>query len=158
MQSACAILSNVGCPAVPYFFTLSHKWHDLRRKNYWTKMCIMIFSATSAQNATHSKKWARYRECTLVFVQSSSYFFRVSMKVELSRQIFRNIIKYKILWDPSSESRVPCEWTDRRIEICRLRSDESYSRSSQFCERAYHSVLCSVRFVSVAFPPKLLGH
>jgi len=29
-------LSSVDCLPLPYFFTLSHKRHDFRRKSYWT--------------------------------------------------------------------------------------------------------------------------
>jgi len=43
MQSACAILSLVDCPALQYFSTLSHK---RRKSSYWTKMCVLIFSTT----------------------------------------------------------------------------------------------------------------
>ena len=40
------ILSSVACPAVQYFSTLSHKWHDFRKKKYWNLKCILIFSTT----------------------------------------------------------------------------------------------------------------
>jgi len=32
MKSACAILSSLACPAVSYFSTLCHNWHDFREK------------------------------------------------------------------------------------------------------------------------------
>ena len=46
------IVLSVACPALQYFSTLSHKWHDIR-KNYWTQnMCLdflynFFFSETS---------------------------------------------------------------------------------------------------------------
>jgi hypothetical protein len=44
MQYACAILSSVVCLVLLYFFTLSHKRRDLRRKVIENKMCVLIFS------------------------------------------------------------------------------------------------------------------
>jgi hypothetical protein len=38
------ILSSVVCPAVPYFFTLSHKWNDFRENFFGHKKCVFIFS------------------------------------------------------------------------------------------------------------------
>jgi hypothetical protein len=42
MQSACAILSSVLCPAVPYFSTLSHKQYDFRGKATEYEICALI--------------------------------------------------------------------------------------------------------------------
>ena len=43
MQCACALLSTVACPAIQYFSTLSHTWHDFRKKLLNTK-CVFPVS------------------------------------------------------------------------------------------------------------------
>jgi hypothetical protein len=43
MQSACAILLSVVCPALQHFYTFSHKWHDFRKKLPNTK-CVFWYS------------------------------------------------------------------------------------------------------------------
>ena len=40
------ILPSVACLALPYSSTLSHKWHDFRKKKKINqrKLCVLIFS------------------------------------------------------------------------------------------------------------------
>jgi len=56
MQCAIALLSSVASPALPYFFTLSHKQHDFPEEVSEHKMCVLIFSTTFVRNISDSKK------------------------------------------------------------------------------------------------------
>jgi hypothetical protein len=42
MQCACAMLSSVACPAVQYFYTLSHKQYEIRKKLLTTKYVFRL--------------------------------------------------------------------------------------------------------------------
>ena len=48
MQCTCAVLSPLACAAVLYFFPVSNKRYDFRRKKKVTerKICVLIFSTT----------------------------------------------------------------------------------------------------------------
>ena len=54
-----------GLPALQYFSTLSHQWHDFWKKVNEYIMCVLIFSTTFVWNISHyKKKWGRYdRKC-----------------------------------------------------------------------------------------------
>jgi hypothetical protein len=54
LHSACAILSFLACPALLYFFTLFHKWHDLK-KTLNIKL-VFWFSVQFAWSISHSEK------------------------------------------------------------------------------------------------------
>ena len=131
----------MACPALLYFSTLSHKGHDYRKKVTEHKMCVLIFSTTFVWNIFHSeKKWRiYYHKCTLIFVESTHYFCQILMKLEFSRQIFKKMLKYQIFMKIHPVgAELFCADSQRR--------DETNSRFSQFCERAYKaSSFCFVR-------------
>ena len=53
-------------------------------------------------------------------VKYQLFYFSGLMKVELlSKDFFEKIIKYKVSLNPSIGGRVPCEWTDRLVEVDR---------------------------------------
>ena len=55
------ILPFLACLALPYFSTLSHKWHDFNKKVTEHKMCVLIFSTTFVWNIFNSMtNWVRY--------------------------------------------------------------------------------------------------
>jgi hypothetical protein len=93
------ILSAAANPALPYFYTLSHKRHNFRgKKSYWTYMCGFIFSTTFVWKNSHSKNnlVRYYHKRTWVFTYSTRYSCQILMKLEFSRQIFEKILKYQI--------------------------------------------------------------
>ena len=50
------ILSSVAFPAVQHFSTLSHKWHDFRKKVIEHKMCFDFPCYFCLKYISHSKK------------------------------------------------------------------------------------------------------
>jgi hypothetical protein len=64
------VLSCVASLALLYFSTLSHKWHDFRKKVTDHKTCVLIFSTTFVWNISHSKNSSEryYHKYTYVCV------------------------------------------------------------------------------------------
>jgi len=112
------ILSSVSCLALPYFFP--HYLASGKIFGEKVSKCIVIFSATSVWNISHSKEnSARYHKCTQIFMQSTRYSCHILIKLEFSRQIFGKYSNIKFHENPSSMSRnVHCGWThtDRQTE------------------------------------------
>jgi len=73
MQSACAILSFVACPAAQYFSTLSHKQHDyffLGGGGLLSTKCAFLFPIQLLSEIfLILRKTERYdKKCILVFM------------------------------------------------------------------------------------------
>jgi hypothetical protein len=101
MQSACAILSSVACPAAPYFSTLIHKRLDFRRKKKVTEdKCVFLFPL---QHFSETFLIPRRSERD---VMKNVYFLRVKHSLFLLHfnkawifwTEFRKIFKYQISW------------------------------------------------------------
>ena len=105
-------------PALQYFSTLSHKWHDLKKKFIEHKMYVLIFSTTFLWNISHSKKnWARYdQNFILVFTWSTRYSCPILIKFGFYRQFFpKNIQILNFMKIRSWEPTVPCRQTWRSL-------------------------------------------
>ena len=63
MQYACAILLFVACPALQYFYTLSLKRHDFRKKKKNTKykMCVLIHLSALSETFLILRITERYK-------------------------------------------------------------------------------------------------
>jgi len=73
-----AKLSSLACVAVPYLSTLSHKRHDLKKRNHWTNFVCLIFSTAFVWNISHSQNNSAtcYHKCTQVSTWNTVIVFR----------------------------------------------------------------------------------
>ena len=102
-----------------------------KKKSYWTKMCVLIFSTTFVCNISHSKKdWVKYLSCMYIahhvkYLLSFSNFNKTLIFATDVRKIPKHQISWKFtLWQPSCSMQTDGQ-TDRR--------DEANNHFSQFC-------------------------
>jgi hypothetical protein len=124
MQSACAMLSSVTCPALQYFSTLSNKRHDFRKEVIEYKMCVRVSLHILSENFFILRRSKQYMienvywcPCTVPSMYSARYSCQILVKLEFSRQIFEIFSKIKFHENPSSRNRVvSCGLTDGRTD------------------------------------------
>jgi hypothetical protein len=86
--TACTVLSSVASLAPPHFSTLSHKWHNLKKKSYWILTVCFDFLYNFYLNISHSKKNSARYKCENIFMESTRYSYQIWAKLEFSRHIF----------------------------------------------------------------------
>jgi hypothetical protein len=95
------ILSSVASPAPHYFYSLSHKHHELggeKLKFIEHKMCVLISSKNFVWNFSYSKNSAKYyHKYTLVFMYSAHYYLNFNRTWIILTE-FPQILKKQILW------------------------------------------------------------
>jgi hypothetical protein len=126
---------------VPYFSTLSGKWHDFVEKNLLNKNVCLIFLQRLYETFLILR---RIQRGIVIYIYIYIYIymtgrhvkyplFSSGLKFEFSGQIFEKFSNIKFYENPSSGSRVvACGRSDRRAD----RHVEANSRFSQLCERA----------------------
>jgi hypothetical protein len=119
-----------GLSGCSIFSTLSHKWHDFRKKLLNIKYMFWFFYTSFVRNLSHSKKNSArcYHKRTYVFLWSTHYSCQILMQLEFPREIFEKSSNIKFHENPSGGSRVvPCGW---------MNWHEASSRFMHFCESA----------------------
>jgi hypothetical protein len=80
------ILSSVACLALPHYCTLSHKWHDIRKKVIEHKMCFLF--SLKCFSVTFLILRRIQRDIAINLYRSSCKVPGILMKLEFSRHVF----------------------------------------------------------------------
>ena len=116
----CSIQSSMACPAIQYFFSFSHKQHDLKKKLLNTK-CVFWFSLQllsetflilrrKEQDMPKTVHWSPCKYPLLLSEFNDSWIFLTD---------FQKILKYQISWISFqcwAELFDADGWTDRQTD------------------------------------------
>ena len=125
------------CTTLQHFVTLSHKWHDSRKKKDNINVCSDFLY--NFWNITHSKKnSARYYDnLTTVVTSNTRYSCQIWTKVRFSRQIFEKYPNTNFHKNLSNGNWVvTCRRKESQPARQTDRHDEANSNFSQFFECA----------------------
>jgi len=106
-------------PIMQYFSTLSHKWHDFRKKKVLLDIKSVFWFSLQLLSETFLILRRNERDAFInvhisVAMLSSCYSCQVLIKLEFSRQIFEKYSNINFHENLSSRRRVvPCGRTDR---------------------------------------------
>jgi uncharacterized protein YozE (UPF0346 family) len=116
-----------GLSDLPYFSTLSHKWHDFRKTVVQHNMCVLIVSTTFVRNVSYSKNnSARHHNCSYVGLHVkytlllSDFNESWNSSTDIGKIHKFQILRKTVQWEPTRS----CGRTDRY--------NETSSRFSQF--------------------------
>jgi hypothetical protein len=144
---------------VQHFCTLSHKWHDFRKKVIEHKMCVLIF-CMFVWNISHSKKNLAIKISGMYMGIHVKYplFSSDFDELEFSWQIFEkfsNQISWKsVQWEPSC-SMWADGWMDKQTDTMKLivafrnfanahKNATWQDRQWLFCELQCAEIICLV--------------
>jgi len=116
------IFSTVTCQDLLYFFTLSHKRHDFRKKVTEYEVCVLLFSTTFVWKSFHFKKnLAKYYHNCIASIRVK-YTLVLSDVIEtwiFSTTVWK-ILRYKTSWK-SVQWEMRCSLrTDRQTDMTKL--------------------------------------
>jgi hypothetical protein len=125
------MLSSVACLAVPYFPTLSYKWHSFRKKYIEHKMSVLISFTILSETflILRRDQWDIIMNVRRFLCKVPVIIVRFEKKILNFSTDFRKILEYKTSWESFQwVTIVSCGQTNTL--------EEANSSFSRFCKRA----------------------
>jgi hypothetical protein len=124
MQWACAILSSVAWPALQYFSTLSHIWHDLRGGGELLNSKCVFWFFLQLLSVTFLVLRRNERDTIKMYIglhATRPFSCQIIIKLEFSGQNFEKYSNIKLHKNLSTGCRVvPCGRADGRTDVTKV--------------------------------------